>query len=554
MMVFVILGGSAKRMVDSGPGLGGSGVVGCAREKMKMVSEKCGGCVDGCLRWLDRRTREEEERLHDEDGCGGLTVVSRRLHGGMSEELNGEAGAHKGVVDVNYDDVEVEVGKNHKEVIGVSDEDVEVEVGDAQEGGSGSSVNDKDEEVEGRNGYVIVEDIEIEVGEGEEDFCGLSEADDDGVEENYLKTSHNTGSILGSGLEQGKINIGADLVNLKEEGQGIITESDKILDEEKLEGDEERVKRKEKEELSEKDKDEEKEKEVVEREERKKICVKIEKVVKYLLMDTQFVTPTDGCWEPMRNMLGGTSGSVVNIRRTDLTPLAKYWMAFSHANIKPCSHVSDITLSRALFIYYAIRNLNVNIGQVIADEISVYANTSNNKAPLGHPSLITHLCKLVGVDTSVPPFERPRKAIDEAYYRQYCGGEDAAQPVPPRRARRERGPAQSQTSAETHEAEPFQMGDMYMSLIGAQLQSIHRGQVVTAEMIVGMYDTPPAHRWTMDEFHNVVAWPEEPVHGGGAGAAEASAKDMEEDEADEEDAFEDDEDEEEEEDTEESSD
>ncbi|KOM29356.1 hypothetical protein LR48_Vigan650s000100 [Vigna angularis] len=153
---------------------------------------------------------------------------------------------------------------------------------------------------------------------------------------------------------------------------------------------------------------------------------------------------------------------------------------------------------------------------VIADEISVCANTSNNKAPLGHPSLITHLCKLAGVDTSVPPFERPRKAIDEAYYRQYCGGEDVAQPVPPRRARRERGPTQSQTSADTHEAEPFQMRDMYMSLI--------------------------------------VAWPEEPVHGGGAGAAEASARDMEEDEAEEEDAFDDDEDEEEEEDTEDSSD
>ncbi|KOM50127.1 hypothetical protein LR48_Vigan08g095400 [Vigna angularis] len=197
-------------------------------------------------------------------------------------------------------------------------------------------------------------------------------------------------------------------------------------------------------------------------------------------------------------------------------------MAFSHANIQPCSHVSDITLSRALFIYCAIRNLNVNIGQVIGDEISMCANTSNNKAPLGHPSLITHLCKIAGVDTSAPPFERPRKAIDEAYYRQYCGGEEAAQPVPPRRARRERGPAQSQTSAETHEAEPFQMRE--------------------------------SHKWTMDEFHNVVAWPEEPVQGGGAEAAEASVREMEEDEADDDDVIEDDEDEEEEEDTEDSSD
>ncbi|KOM51938.1 hypothetical protein LR48_Vigan09g059700 [Vigna angularis] len=250
------------------------------------------------------------------------------------------------------------------------------------------------------------------------------------------------------------------------------------------------------------------------------------------------------------------TGSMVNIRRTDLTPLAKYWMAFSHANIQPCSHVSDITLRRALLLYYAIRNLNVNIGQVIADEIRVCANTTNNKAPLGHPSLITHLCKIAGVDTSAPHFERPRKAIDEAYYRQYCGGEEAAQPVPPRRTCRERGQAQSQASVETHEAEPFQMRDMYMSLIGAQLQSIHRGQVATAEMIVGMYDTPPAHRRTMEEFHNVVAWPEEQVQGDRAEAVEASAMEKNEDDADddEDDAFEDAEDEEEEKDTDDSSD
>ncbi|KOM37493.1 hypothetical protein LR48_Vigan03g087500 [Vigna angularis] len=191
------------------------------------------------------------------------------------------------------------------------------------------------------------------------------------------------------------------------------------------------------------------------------------------------------------------TSSVVNIRRTDLTPLAKYWMAFSHANIQPCSHVSDITLSRALLLYCAIRNLNVNIGQIIVDEIRMCANTTNNKAPLGHPSLITHLCKIAGVDTSAPPFERPRKAIDEAYYRQYCGGEEAAQPVPPR-----------------------------------------------------------PHKWTMEEFYNVVAWPEEQVQGNRAEATEASAMEMEEDDADddEDDAFEDAEDEEEEEDTDDSSD
>ncbi|KOM49915.1 hypothetical protein LR48_Vigan08g074200 [Vigna angularis] len=209
------------------------------------------------------------------------------------------------------------------------------------------------------------------------------------------------------------------------------------------------------------------------------------------------------------------NGVVVNIKRVDLTPLAKYWMTFHHANIQPCSHVSDIT---------------------------VCANTMNNKAPLGHPSLITHLCELAGVNIYAPPFERPMKAIDEAYYRQYCGGDEAAQRVPPHRPRRGRGPPQGQASAEPQEVEPFQMRDMYMSLIDARMQSIHRGQVATAEMIIGMYDTPPTHRWTMDEFHNVVTWPEEQAQGSRAGAAEASAMD-------DVDAFEDAEDDEEEEDS-----
>ncbi|KOM40833.1 hypothetical protein LR48_Vigan04g103100 [Vigna angularis] len=167
------------------------------------------------------------------------------------------------------------------------------------------------------------------------------------------------------------------------------------------------------------------------------------------------------------------NGAVVNIKRADLSPLAK--------------------------------GMSVNIGQVIANEIQVCANTMNNKSPLGHPSLITHLCELAGVNISAPPFERPRKAIDEAYYRQYCRGDEAAQPVPPRRPRRGRGPPQGQASAKPQE-------------------------VATTEMIIGMYDTPTAHRWTMDEFHNVVAWPKEQAQGSRAGAAEALAMDDEDDE------------------------
>ncbi|KOM43226.1 hypothetical protein LR48_Vigan05g083000 [Vigna angularis] len=55
------------------------------------------------------------------------------------------------------------------------------------------------------------------------------------------------------------------------------------------------------------------------------------------------------------------------------------------------------------------------------------------------------------------------------------------------------------------------------------------GQVATSKMIIGMYDTPPGRRWTVDEFNNVVAWQEEQAHASGAGAAEASAMDDDED-------------------------
>ncbi|KOM31355.1 hypothetical protein LR48_Vigan01g091000, partial [Vigna angularis] len=162
-----------------------------------------------------------------------------------------------------------------------------------------------------------------------------------------------------------------------------------------------------------------------------------------------------------------------------------------------CDHPVEDYLSyvrghaiRALLLYCVLKGMSINIGQVIANEIHVCANTMKHKAPLGHPSLITHLCELAGVNISTPPFERPRKEIDEAYYKQYCGGDEAAQTVPPRH---------------------------------------------------------PRHRWTMDEFNNVVAWPEEQAHG--ARAAEAPTMDVDDDNDDE---FEDVEDEGEEEDSDDS--
>ncbi|KOM43024.1 hypothetical protein LR48_Vigan05g062800 [Vigna angularis] len=105
----------------------------------------------------------------------------------------------------------------------------------------------------------------------------------------------------------------------------------------------------------------------------------------------------------------------IHIRRSQLTALSKFWVAFTHANIQPCSHVSDITVHWAIFLYCVMKGLNINIRQVIVNKIQTCASSVNNKAPLGHSSLITHLGEIAGVNTSTPPMERPRKEIDASY-------------------------------------------------------------------------------------------------------------------------------------------
>ena len=76
------------------------------------------------------------------------------------------------------------------------------------------------------------------------------------------------------------------------------------------------------------------------------------------------------------------------------------------------------------------------------------------------------------------------------------------------------------------------------------MESLCRGQEATAEMIIGLYDQPPVHRWTMDKFRSVMAWPQGQAHGSGSGAAGTSGGqgDDQDDDEDFEDAQEDEDD------------
>ncbi|KOM52328.1 hypothetical protein LR48_Vigan09g098700 [Vigna angularis] len=145
----------------------------------------------------------------------------------------------------------------------------------------------------------------------------------------------------------------------------------------------------------------------------------------------------------------------LHIRRSLLTPLSKFWMALMLANISPSSHVSDITTNRAIILYCILTRKSINLGKLIANEITTCAHAPQAKAPLGHPSLITHLCEQAGVDISTPPFEMPRKPIDMAYYTQFCLDEEDVPIQPPQSPRIHHRP---QTS--TPSSDPYQMTDM----------------------------------------------------------------------------------------------
>ncbi|QCD80695.1 hypothetical protein DEO72_LG2g1017 [Vigna unguiculata] len=103
------------------------------------------------------------------------------------------------------------------------------------------------------------------------------------------------------------------------------------------------------------------------------------------------------------------------IQRGSLHPLARFWSALVHANISPCSHVSDLTEGRATILYTILTGRVMDVGQFIANEIHRCANAAG-KAALGHPSLITHLCSLAGVDISVPPLEKAMQDLDFSYF------------------------------------------------------------------------------------------------------------------------------------------
>ncbi|MED6225329.1 hypothetical protein PIB30_092672 [Stylosanthes scabra] len=83
----------------------------------------------------------------------------------------------------------------------------------------------------------------------------------------------------------------------------------------------------------------------------------------------------------------GQSAVPIQLKRTELHPLAKGWQEFIIHSLVPTGNKSEVTTTRAILIH-----------SIIADNIATIAQGLTNKGNLAHPSTIYKLCK----DASVP--------------------------------------------------------------------------------------------------------------------------------------------------------
>ncbi|MED6163861.1 hypothetical protein PIB30_084094 [Stylosanthes scabra] len=101
----------------------------------------------------------------------------------------------------------------------------------------------------------------------------------------------------------------------------------------------------------------------------------------------------------------------IQLRRTELHPLAKGWQEFIIHSLVPMGNNSEITVARAILIHSIMRGEEVRVEDIIADNMAVITQGLQSKGNLGFPNTIYKLCK----DSSVPlrEFRRTSKILEE---------------------------------------------------------------------------------------------------------------------------------------------
>ncbi|MED6139891.1 hypothetical protein PIB30_088197 [Stylosanthes scabra] len=95
------------------------------------------------------------------------------------------------------------------------------------------------------------------------------------------------------------------------------------------------------------------------------------------------------------------------LRRAELTPVARGWHKFIIYSITPTGNKSKITIARAILIHAFIKGEDVRAEELIADNIAVIAQGMQGKGKLAFPSTIFKLCK----DAQVPMREFKRSEL-----------------------------------------------------------------------------------------------------------------------------------------------
>ncbi|MED6150938.1 hypothetical protein PIB30_077461, partial [Stylosanthes scabra] len=87
----------------------------------------------------------------------------------------------------------------------------------------------------------------------------------------------------------------------------------------------------------------------------------------------------------------------IQLRRTELHPLAKGWREFIIHSLVPTGNKSEVTTARAILIHCIMRGEEVRAKEIIFDNIETIAQGLTNKGNLSYPSTIYKLCKDAGV-------------------------------------------------------------------------------------------------------------------------------------------------------------
>ncbi|MED6199359.1 hypothetical protein PIB30_075221 [Stylosanthes scabra] len=97
----------------------------------------------------------------------------------------------------------------------------------------------------------------------------------------------------------------------------------------------------------------------------------------------------------------------IQLRRTELLPLARGWQEFIIYSLVQTGNKSEITVARAILIHAIMRGEDVRAEDIIADNMAVIAQGLHGKGNLSFPSTIYKLCKDAGVPLMLG-FRNPR--------------------------------------------------------------------------------------------------------------------------------------------------